>query len=1159
MAILTKAQLEALNQSSFPDNVTGAITPQILRDYNTATIDTLVDSLDTGSFVQDLTSLNSFTASQEAKDSTLATYTGSVDTKFATIGSQSGSWENVPLTSLNAFTASQEQKDSTLATYTGSVDTKFSTIGTQSGSWDNTLLNQFTASQEQKDITLASYTASVDSSLSQLNSFTSSQEVKDNTLGAYTASNDTKWSNLGSQSGSWDNTLLNEFTQSQETKNSTLATYTGSIDTKFNTLGTQSGSWITESETGSMSVNYAVTASKAQDLYVNAKNTSGAIITKGSIVKITGASGDNPEIGLADWTNDGTSANTLGITNEDIAINAFSDIVVQGRVIGLNTNGFTAGQLLYLGPNGTYVASVPTPYHEVRLGQVLRSNISQGSIYLSVDNGYELSELHDVNIVTASLANNELLAYDSASQQWTNKTISSLGIPQLSTNNTFTGTLNQFQNISAVSASFQYIETVTGSAVIIGQSFIVVNNDTPTQPYGGLSVYDSGSVSPTTSSLVWDGNTNDWKYSYDVGAGHDAAVMLFGPAANGLQNTTYPSNNKLQKGDGGHHLLDSSIYDDGTLVSIGANVNVTGSIQSNGTAVLLEGALSQLNQFTSSQEVLNAQFATTGSNIFNGDLQATGYVSASYIQGPNGVFTNLYASNGVISGSSQISTLGFATTGSNTFNGNQIINGTSKQTFNEPGDNQEVQVVKVNSFTDSNGYSLQNNTWGWYHYNSEGHEGFASQLYTGDYAYGSAFFHDPEKWEYILFPSGAAYDTNKFGLYDLGNTQTKFVVQTDNIELTGSVKLTPASVSTNASYPIPFISGSTISKDSVDTLLYNPSQNALFVSASTGNSRIGNTNISVSSGSQSTSVGLTTIVSVVEPGQYIAFSGNPSKTGAPSLTTSTKPGILALSSSAQPYVAIELQPSASFTDGRVTIKRPLVVEQGITGSVTVGGNLVANKVSAFDFDTLFYGSQMGGSIANGTFLGYGSTNYEFVVGAYAGGFDNELKITADNTGITFRDFNGSSYPTWLKLNPNSGTNPAPILTRGVEITGSVNVSGTETISGSLIITGSAKGNVGSVSIVSNTASLDMSTANYFTLTLADSTNTHIIATNITPGQSATLVITTGTNSSASLAPTLLQPSGSGYVATQGSAKKDVLSLVSVDSTSMFVVSTKNMI
>jgi hypothetical protein len=106
MPILTKAQLEALNQASFPDQSTEAITPAILRTYNTATIDTLVDSLDTGSFVQDLTSLNTFTQSQEAKNSTLATYTGSNDTKWNTLGGQTGSFVTSGITGSSLVTAS---------------------------------------------------------------------------------------------------------------------------------------------------------------------------------------------------------------------------------------------------------------------------------------------------------------------------------------------------------------------------------------------------------------------------------------------------------------------------------------------------------------------------------------------------------------------------------------------------------------------------------------------------------------------------------------------------------------------------------------------------------------------------------------------------------------------------------------------------------------------------------------------------------------------------------------------------------------------------------------------------------------------------------------------------------------------------------------------
>jgi hypothetical protein len=87
-------------------------------------------------------SLNSFTSSQESKNSTLSTYTASVDTKFSTIGTQSGSWENIPLTSLNAFTQSVDSKfvavgesTASLNAYTQSNDTKWSTLGGQTGSY----------------------------------------------------------------------------------------------------------------------------------------------------------------------------------------------------------------------------------------------------------------------------------------------------------------------------------------------------------------------------------------------------------------------------------------------------------------------------------------------------------------------------------------------------------------------------------------------------------------------------------------------------------------------------------------------------------------------------------------------------------------------------------------------------------------------------------------------------------------------------------------------------------------------------------------------------------------------------------------------------------------------------------------------------------------
>jgi len=62
-----------------------------------------------------------------------------------------------------------------------------------------------------------------------------------------------------------------------------------------------------------------------------------------------------------------------------------------------------------------------------------------------------------------------------------------------------------------------------------------------------------------------------------------------------------------------------------------------------------------------------------------------------------------------------------------------------------------------------------------------------------------------------------------------------------------------------------------------------------------------------------------------------------------------------------------------------------------------------------------------------------------------------------------------------------------------------------------------------------------------------------------PGQSVNILITTGTNSSASFSTNIKQPSGSFYQPTSGSGKADILSLVSFDTTSLYLVAVNQMI
>ena len=141
--------------------------------------------------------------------------------------------------------------------------------------------------------------------------------------------------------------------------------------------------------------------------------------------------------------------------------------------------------------------------------------------------------------------------------------------------NTFTGT-QTFNNITVNgTGSFAYIQSVTGSAKIIGDAFIQLNTDTPAQRYAGLQVVDSGSTADT-ASLIWDSQTNDWFYEYEGDDPTDHGVLLFGPEYGTKGSPIYPTNNVLQKGDGGHHLVDSSITDTGTSVSMSAPLTASG-------------------------------------------------------------------------------------------------------------------------------------------------------------------------------------------------------------------------------------------------------------------------------------------------------------------------------------------------------------------------------------------------------------------------------------------------------------------------------------------------------------------------------------------------------------------------------------------------------
>jgi hypothetical protein len=88
--------------------------------------------------------------------------------------------------------------------------------------------------------------------------------------------------------------------------------------------------------------------------------------------------------------------------------------------------------------------------------------------------------------------------------------------------------------------------------------------------------------------------------------------------------------------------------------------------------------------------------------------------------------------------------------------------------------------------------------------------------------------------------------------------------------------------------------------------------------------------------------------------------------------------------------------------------------------------------------------------------------------------------------------------------------------------------------------------------------MDLSVGNFFTLQLVSGSNTYINPSNILPGQTSILTLSTTGSATVSWPSSVKQPSGSLYIPTT-TTSIDILTLASMDASTLYVVSIENMI
>ena len=146
-------------------------------------------------------------------------------------------------------------------------------------------------------------------------------------------------------------------------------------------------------------------------------------INKGQAVYVSSATGTNIVVSKASNTSEATSSKTLGLLVSGGVTNDIVKVATEGLLAGLNTVGAIAGDPVWLGENGNLIFGLTNkpkaPKHLVYLGVVTRVNANNGEIFIHVQNGFELDELHDVLI--ENKLHNQGVYFDSASGLWKNE------------------------------------------------------------------------------------------------------------------------------------------------------------------------------------------------------------------------------------------------------------------------------------------------------------------------------------------------------------------------------------------------------------------------------------------------------------------------------------------------------------------------------------------------------------------------------------------------------------------------------------------------------------------------------------------------------------------------------------------------------------------
>ena len=470
----------------------------------------------------------------------------------------------------------------------------------------------------------------------------------------------------------------------------------------------------------SLSASHAEHSDTTQEVIINVKNTSGGTLSIGTPLYATGVTGDNINVSAADYSSASTMP-AIAVLQQELTNNASGEATVTGKLIGVNTSGFTAGRNIYV-TNGGFTDTRPTGSGVLvqNIGVVGKVNASEGEIV--VQGSGRSNDLPNIQDGYLWVGNTngvaEAVATSSISTQVDTGSLATTG------SNVFNGSQTVSGSVSINDTNVPLVGLKISNALGTGTVQIIPAGDLSStfnaSSMTGLTNLDLGQTGYITASYF----RNDDVYIGKLGSNININTVSGGGVYIGEKGTnpvTLPNNLIVDKTQIFTHVNEVRMAGSGsTGNSNPTSVNVIGDVTAsafsgNGSSLtfggsgILSSSVTDFNTYSASVdtrldniEIDTGSFATTGSNVFVGNQTISG--STTLQDTSVGPGTTLTIKNGAPSPALQIDNNALAgiTGTTTTMSGSVKINGGNLTIDGEVGSTNEGNLsVKDNAFIEN--------------------------------------------------------------------------------------------------------------------------------------------------------------------------------------------------------------------------------------------------------------------------------------------------------------------------------------------------------------------------------------------------------------------------------------------------------------------------